>query len=70
VPGHPADVLALEHDPAAGQRSQPGDRLQGGGLAGAVRADQGHDLALVDGQRDVLQSRDLAVVHGDRLDLK
>ena len=42
------DVLPVEPDPAGGDRAQPGDGPHGGGLAGAVRADQGDDLALVD----------------------
>jgi hypothetical protein len=36
--------------PALGRRGA-GDRLQEGGLAGPVRADEGDDLAALDGQR-------------------
>ena len=38
------------------------DRAQGRRLAGAVRADQGHDLAVADAQRDALERVDRAVV--------
>jgi hypothetical protein len=45
------DARALELDAALGDvaalgAQQVGDRLQGGGLAGAVGAEQGDDLAL------------------------
>ena len=39
-------VLAGEADPARGQRLQTADRVEEGGLAGSVRADEGDDLAL------------------------
>ena len=45
---------------------EPGDRAQRRRLAGAVRADQRHDLALVDLERDALQRLDRAVVGVER----
>src|SRR3712207_8410407 len=49
---------AVEDDLALGHRAQARDGPHGGGLAGAVRADQGDDLALVDGQADAVQGLD------------
>ena len=50
---HLRDVLAVEEDRALRRVQQPGDRPHRRRLAGAVRADQGDDLALLDGERDV-----------------
>jgi len=47
---------ALEQQVATGHRADPGDRAQGGGLAGAVSADQGHQLTFLDGEADAVQS--------------
>ena len=49
---------------------QPGDRLQRRALAGAVRADQRDDLALLDLNRDALQGVDVPVVGVDVVDLE
>ena len=46
------------------------DRAQRGGLAGAIAADQGDDLALFDGQRDALQGMDIAVIGVDVLNFE
>ncbi len=46
----PGDVLPVEQDLAAGDSLQPGDHAQRGGLAAARRAEQHHELAIVDGQ--------------------
>ena len=43
---------------------QVGDRLQDGGLAGAVGAEQRHDLAAADRQADPAQGDDALVVGG------
>jgi hypothetical protein len=43
---------AVELDAPAVERAQPGDRPQGGGLAGAVGPEERHDLAVVDLQVD------------------
>ena len=64
------DLLALEADRALARRGQPGDRAQRGRLAGAVGADQRHDLALLHRQRDALERLDVAVVGVDVLDLE
>jgi hypothetical protein len=40
---------------------QPGDGAKRGALAGAVRADQGHDLAFIDLDRDPSQGLDMAI---------
>src|SRR6266566_6720625 len=55
------DVLPAERDRAATRMIEPVDRAQGRRLAGAVRADQGHDLALVHLDGDPLQRLDRAV---------
>ncbi len=44
------DVHAVEHDTARGRQRVSGKAIEECGLAGAVRADQADDLALVDGQ--------------------
>ena len=52
------DAPVVEPDPAAGRRQQPGDAVQRGRLAAAGRAEQGDELALLDGQRHVAQRVD------------
>ncbi len=47
------DVLAVEGDAPRGRLQHARDRLQGGGLAGAVGADQCHQLAPADLDREV-----------------
>ena len=49
---------------------EPGDRAQRGGLAGAVRADERDELALLDLHRDALERLDVAVVGVDVVDLE
>ncbi len=44
---------AVETQMAVGEGDETGERPQGGGLPGAVGAEQGHDVAGVGGQRDV-----------------
>ncbi len=56
------DVAALEADRALPRPVEAVDGAQGRRLAGAVRADQGHDLAGADAQRDALERVDGAVV--------
>ncbi len=41
----PGDVASVEQDPAASRPRPAADRHQQGRFAGAVGADQGHDLA-------------------------
>ena len=54
-------------DVAALGAQQVGDRLEGGGLARAVGAEQRHDLAVLHLERDALQHQDHVVV--DHLDV-
>src|SRR5580765_1405668 len=56
------DVRAAKHDRSAPRMVEPVDRAKHGRLSGAVRADQGHDLAFVDLDRDSFQRFDRAVV--------
>ena len=49
----PDDVLAVEEDFAAGRHVQPGDHVEDGRLARAVRTDQPVELALLHGQVEV-----------------
>jgi hypothetical protein len=64
-----AHVLAVEDDaPARGDH--PGDGAQRGGLAGPVRAEDRHDLALLDVERDALEDDALAVARVHLLDLE
>ena len=63
------DSLALEAD-AADRGNVAHDRLDGGRPAGAVAAEQAHDLALADAKRDALQDVALAVVRVEVVDLK
>ena len=47
--------------PAGNRGQNAGDRTQRGALARAVRADQRHELSLLDRQRNALDGLDLAV---------
>jgi hypothetical protein len=66
-----ARVLAKHAHGAGGRRAQPLHALDGGGLAGAVRAQQTEDLAALDRKGDVVYGHhvmavDLAqVIDGD-----
>ena len=59
---------AVEQDAAAVGLHQAHDRIEAGGLAGAVGAEQAEHLAAVDAERDVGQHRLLVVGFGDRDD--
>ena len=50
-------VEPQHRDRARVGRSQAGDGLDGGGLAGAVRAEDGEDLALLDVEGDAVDGR-------------
>src|SRR5947209_12974836 len=64
-----AQPFAVADDLAAvGQEA--GNRVEQRGLAGAVEAYDGHELALMDVDGDVLQRLRLAVMHADILDLQ
>ena len=62
----PAEPLAGEHH-VAGAAHGPGDGAERRRLAGAVRAEQRDDLALVDRERHAVQRGHLAVARGDVL---
>ena len=70
VRGRVGDVLAAEADRALARMVEAVDRAQRRRLAGAVRADQRDDLALVHLERDALQRLDRAVVGVDVLELQ
>src|SRR6266542_933658 len=55
------EVAPLVDDAPGGGRDRPRDRLEEGRLAGAVRADDGHELAVSDLQRDLPQRAETAV---------
>ena len=59
--GFRAEILALEGDPAGRHSVCAGDGAQKGGLAGAVRADEGDRLGLLDAEADAAHSLKLAV---------
>jgi hypothetical protein len=58
---HVGDVAAVELDPAGTGARLAEDRHHQGRFAGAIGADQGDDLAVIDGKIDALQRLDLAV---------
>src|SRR5262249_33782248 len=64
------DVAAFERDRACDRVQQSRDRLQGRRLAGPVRADEGNELTLPDGERHALERRHLAVATDDVAELK
>ncbi len=55
------DVSAIEHDGTAVSLDDAADRLQQGRLAGAVRTEEGDDLALVEVQVDAVEHRAIVV---------
>src|SRR4051812_2329660 len=66
----PGDVAALEGDGAGAGRHETRDRPQGRRLARAVRADERHELAGLDPDRDALEGGDVAVAADEVADLK
>ena len=61
---HAGDVAALEHDRAGGRRHLAGQHLEEGRLAGAVRADDAAQLAVIDREIDVAVGDEAAVALG------
>src|SRR5439155_7081086 len=61
--------LALELD-GAGRTHHVADRAQGGGLAGAVGAQQGGETTFVKGKAQAVQRLDLAVIGAEILDVE
>src|SRR5690606_14003338 len=64
------DGPALEQDAAGAGAHQPGDGLERRGLAGAVGAEESHDLAAANLEIDVLDRIDAAVAGGYVLELQ
>ena len=58
------DALAIEAHPAVGGRVHTRDDVERGGFAGAVRADQGYDLTLVNIQIQIIDGHHAAELHG------
>jgi hypothetical protein len=50
------DLPAEHRERAAGRAQHTGDEVEGRALAGAVRADQGHNLAGLHVERDIVDS--------------
>ena len=61
VGGDGLEVRAVQRDGAGGSPKQAGDGVQRGGLARAVGADQGHQLAVAHRQGNALEGVDRAV---------
>jgi hypothetical protein len=64
----PRDDPAVEADRAAGRTVQAANAVQHGRLAGAVRTDQGEQLARARRERDFMQDLKTAKGERDRLD--
>src|SRR6185437_4513100 len=62
---HAVDALAVEHDLAAAQRDDAGDRLDEGRFARAIGADQRDDLGIADGQIDLVNDVDRFIAGRD-----
>jgi hypothetical protein len=63
---HAGNVAALEQDLACGGRHLTGQHLEERALAGAVRADDAAQLAVIDDKIDVAVGREAAVMLGQR----
>ena len=61
------DDLPRQAHPAVGGLVDTGDAVEGGGFAGAIGADEGHDLPLVDLHGQVVDGHYTAELHGDVL---
>ena len=76
TPGHDpvrrqtADLLAVKDNAPRHRPHHPGNRHQGRGLAGAVAADQGDDLALVHREPYLVEGGDIAVCGADAVQFK
>ena len=66
----PRDILAVEHDPAGARREESADQVEEGGLAGAVGADHGAQLARLDRHRHVVDGDQAAEMPRDVFDLE
>ena len=61
----PDDGTPVEDDVARRRPVDARHRVEGGRLAGAVRADEPEDLAALDVERDVVERSEAAELHGD-----
>ena len=68
--GHLSDLLAGKADAAAGRAKQTRNGAQGGGLARAIAAQHGDDLALLDVERNAFYHHEAAVSHMQLVDAK
>src|SRR5208283_1838398 len=64
------DGLAGEHDLTRRRREEAADHVEEGGLAGAVRANDGAQLAGLDRHRDVVDGDQAAEALGEVADLE
>ena len=64
------DRLSVEQDVAGRGFRETGDRTQGGRLAGAVGAEQGHHLPCVNAKRNAAQRFDFAVADNEIADFE
>ncbi len=65
---HVGDVGAVEYELAAGRLVDAAHQVEDRGLAGAVGADDGEDLALVDVEGDAVDGLDAAEVDREAVD--
>jgi len=63
-------IAAFEPDASGRGCDGAGDRLEQGGLAGAVRPDNGDELAFLDRQRHAAQRGEPAIADREAVDLK
>src|SRR2546426_552015 len=63
VGAHSGHVLAVQHGPPGGRLLEAGERVDERGLAGAVRADQAQDLALLQDEVDPVDRVDAPEMH-------
>jgi hypothetical protein len=70
VSAQAGDRGPAEPDAARGRPLQADDDLQKRALAGAVGTDDGDDLAVVDPERDAVDSREAAEALRDRVNLE
>ncbi|MPN49307.1 hypothetical protein SDC9_196924 [bioreactor metagenome] len=68
--GNLLQVLAVQQDFARRRAQQSRNRMENGGFTRAVRADQGNQLAVVDGEVNPLERVNRAVVYVDILDFQ
>ena len=68
--GEVGDVLAAQPHLSPRRRRQPGDGSKGRRFPGAVAADEGHDLSLLDVQGHALEGVDPPVVGVDGIDFE